>query len=96
MNLEHKAGIVSGAGRGIGRSVALLLATEGASVSFWLFGGSYGLSGKELCSAAATEYGWICSWNTTGVPNGSYALYSVASGAGGSGHSAGVSITVKN
>ena len=32
MNLEKKAGIVTGAGRGIGRAVALLLAEEGASV----------------------------------------------------------------
>jgi NAD(P)-dependent dehydrogenase (short-subunit alcohol dehydrogenase family) len=32
MNLEDKAGIVAGAGRGIGRSVALLMASEGASV----------------------------------------------------------------
>ena len=32
MNLEGKAGIVTGAGRGIGRAVALLMAKEGASV----------------------------------------------------------------
>jgi 3-oxoacyl-[acyl-carrier protein] reductase len=32
MNLEGKSGIVTGAGRGIGREVALLLAKEGASV----------------------------------------------------------------
>ena len=32
MNLEGKAGIVTGAGRGIGRGIALLMAREGASV----------------------------------------------------------------
>ena len=32
MNMSGKAGIVTGAGRGIGRAVAMLLAKEGASV----------------------------------------------------------------
>ena len=32
MNLEGKAGIVTGSGRGIGRSIAMLMAKEGASV----------------------------------------------------------------
>ena len=32
MNLEGKAGIVTGAGRGIGRGIALLMAREGAKV----------------------------------------------------------------
>ena len=32
MNLQGRAGIVTGAGRGIGREVALLLAEEGANV----------------------------------------------------------------
>jgi NAD(P)-dependent dehydrogenase (short-subunit alcohol dehydrogenase family) len=32
MNLEGKAGIVTGAGRGIGRAIALLMAKEGASI----------------------------------------------------------------
>ena len=32
MNLEGKSAIVTGAGRGIGREVALLLAAEGATV----------------------------------------------------------------
>ena len=32
MNLDGKAGIVTGAGRGIGRSIALLMSREGARV----------------------------------------------------------------
>jgi hypothetical protein len=45
---------------------------------------------------ALTYYGWVCSWNTTTVPNGSYTLVSEASGSGGSAFSPGVSITVHN
>src|SRR5262245_20359410 len=32
MNLEGKAGIVTGAGRGIGRGIAILMAREGAKI----------------------------------------------------------------
>ena len=42
-------------------------ASNATSVAFLLLGGSYGYSGKELCSATQTQYGWICSWNTTSV-----------------------------
>ena len=49
-----------------------------------------------LCTATPTYYGWLCSWNTTTVPNGSYVLVSEAFGAGGSAFSSGVSITVNN
>ena len=49
-----------------------------------------------LCTATLTYYGWVCSWNTTTVPNGSYALVSEAFRSGGSTFSSGVSITVNN
>ena len=72
-------------------------ASNATSVEFLLFGGTYGYSAPVVCTATATSYGWLCSWNTTTVPNGSYALVSEASGAGGSAFSStGVSITVKN
>ena len=71
-------------------------ATNASSVQFWLLGGSYGYSGKLLCSATLTYYGWVCSWNTTTVPNGSYALLSEATNTSGSAYSAGVSISVSN
>ena len=71
-------------------------ATNANSVEFLLFGGSYGYSAPVLCTAKPTYYGWLCSWNTTTVPNGSYSLLSEAFGAGGSTFSSGVSITVKN
>jgi hypothetical protein len=71
-------------------------ASNATSVEFLLFGGSYGFSAPVICTATLTLYGWVCSWNTTTVPNGSYTLVSYASGSGGSTASLGVSITVKN
>jgi YVTN family beta-propeller protein len=71
-------------------------ATNATSVKFLLFGGTYGYNAPVLCTATLTAYGWVCSWNTTTVPNGSYVLLSEASGAGGSAFSSGVSMTIKN
>ena len=71
-------------------------ATDATSVAFVLFGGSYGFLGQVLCIATPTIYGYLCSWNTTTVPNGSYTLLSVASNLAGSAFSSGVNITVKN
>ena len=71
-------------------------ATNATSVEFLLFGGSYGYNAPVVCTATLTYYGWLCSWNTTTVPNGSYALVSYASGAGASAFSSPISITVDN
>ena len=71
-------------------------ASNATSVQFLLFGGTYGLSGHVVGTASATIYGWVESWNTTTVPDGSYALFSDASGPGGSAVSSGVNITVDN
>jgi hypothetical protein len=71
-------------------------ASNATSVEFRLFGGSYGFNAPVLCTATPTYYGWLCSWNTTTVPNGTYALLSEAFGAGGSTFSSGVSITIDN
>ena len=71
-------------------------ASNATSVEFRLFGGSYGYNAPVLCTATTTAYGWLCSWNTTTVPNGSYALLSEAFGPGGSAFSSHVSMTVKN
>ena len=49
-----------------------------------------------LCTATRTYYGWLCNWNTTTVPNGSYVLLSEAFNASGSAFGPGVSITVEN
>jgi hypothetical protein len=71
-------------------------ASNATSVQFLLFGGTYGLSGHVVGTATASIYGWIDSWNTTTVPDGSYTLLSDASGPGGSAVSSGISITVDN
>ena len=71
-------------------------ASNATSVEFLLFGGSYGFSAPVICTATLTLYGWVCSWNTTAVPNGNYTLVSYASGPGGSTASAGIGVRVKN
>jgi hypothetical protein len=71
-------------------------ASNATSVEFWLFGGSYGYSGKMIGTATQTLYGWLYFWNTTTVPNGSYVLLSVAFNSSGHAFSPNVNITVTN
>jgi YVTN family beta-propeller protein len=71
-------------------------ASNAMSVEFRLFGGVYGYNAPVLCTATPTLYGWLCAWNTTTVPNGSYELLSEAINAFGSAFSSGVGVTVKN
>jgi alpha-tubulin suppressor-like RCC1 family protein len=66
-----------------------------SSVSFEITGGSF--TDQIISGATLTAYGWIGSWNTTTVPNGTYTLESMASFAGGvTGTSAPATITVDN
>jgi chitinase len=71
-------------------------ATNATSVQFLVFGGSFGFNAPVACTATGTMYGWLCGWNTTSVPNGSYTLVAQATGPGGSTYSAGVNVTVRN
>ena len=71
-------------------------ASNATSIEFRLFGGIYGYSAPVVCTATATLYGWLCAWNTTTVPNGSYVLLSEAFNSAGSTFSSGVSVTVDN
>jgi hypothetical protein len=71
-------------------------ATNATSVEFRLIGGTYGFSAPVICTATPTLYGWLCAWNTTTVPNGSYVLVSEALNGVRSTFSSGVSITVGN
>ena len=71
-------------------------ASNATSVEFLLLGGSYGFSGHVVGTATLTSFGWVYSWNTNTVANGSYVLLSEASNANASAFSPGVNITVKN
>ena len=69
-------------------------ASSASQVQYEVTGGS--LSDAVIATATPTIYGWLASWNTTNVPNGTYVLQSVASSGGLSGTSAGVTISVDN
>ena len=50
-----------------------------------------------IATATPSIYGWLATWKTTAVPNGTYTLQSVAAYGGGvSGTSSGITITVAN
>ncbi len=64
-------------------------------VEFHLTGGA--LNNALIATASLTSYGWIASWDTTTVADGTYTLYSVADDAAGkSGYSTGITVTVDN
>ena len=66
-----------------------------ASVQFVLTGGSYNKT--VIGTATATIYGYIATWNSTTVPDGTYTLQSVATDeAGNATTSAGIAIKVTN
>jgi DNA-binding beta-propeller fold protein YncE len=71
-------------------------ASNATSVEFRLFGGIYGYDAPVICTATPTYYGWLCSWNTTAVPNGTYYLMSEGFNPGGSAFSSGVEVTLSN
>jgi hypothetical protein len=70
------------------------IASNATSVEFVLFGGGYW--DHVIGTATPTYYGWLYSWNTKTVANGSYVLFSEAFNSGGSAFSPGVNITVTN
>jgi hypothetical protein len=65
------------------------------SVQFIVNGGS--LSNHVVGTATLTLYGWIAEWDTTGTPNGTYTLQSVATEVGGTtATSSALNVTVQN
>jgi mannan endo-1,4-beta-mannosidase len=66
-----------------------------SKVSFEITGGT--LNDQVISGSTPTIYGWLGSWNTTTVPNGTYTLQSVASYPNGvSTTSAPITLTVNN
>lgn len=64
-------------------------------VQFTLTGGT--LSHTVIATATSTSFGWLASWNSAAVPNGTYTLQSVASYGGEiSGTSPASTVTVSN
>jgi hypothetical protein len=75
---------------------ATAASTSGISkVEFHLTGGTY--SKTLIGTASATVYGYLLSWNSTTVPNGSYTLQSEAYGTNGTtAYSAAITVIVKH
>jgi hypothetical protein len=71
-------------------------ATAGATqVQFQLTGGT--LHNAAIATAAPSLIGWLASWNSTTVPNGTYTLQSVATFPGGdTATTPGITIVVNN
>lgn len=69
-------------------------AAGAAGVKFYLFGGS--CFGCLIGTAAPTIYGWIATWNSTMVSNGSYLVVAQATSGTSNANSQPVSITVAN
>jgi hypothetical protein len=65
------------------------------SVVFEVSGGT--LNDQVVATATPTVFGWVTKWNTTSVPNGTYALQSVATDAAASTQTSNpVTVTVNN
>jgi Bacterial Ig domain len=87
--------IIPSNGAKLSKTTALdATASNATSVRFLLFGGSHW--GLVIGTATPTIYGWITSWNTKTVANGSYILFSQAFNAGGSAISSPTNVIVKN
>ncbi len=94
--------VIPSTGASVQGASALLGAVASASngvkiskVQFVITGGSY--SQTVVGTATPTIYGYLDSWNTTSVPDGTYTLQSLATdAAGNSAYSSGIAITVNN
>lgn len=73
--------LIPSGGASVSGTSSLLDAGASANVTYVAFELSGGaINGEQLIATATpTYYGWLAQWNTTGVPDGTYELRSVAS-----------------
>ena len=92
--------LIPPAGASVSGTSSLLDASASANVTYVAFELSGGtINGEQLIATATpTYYGWLAEWDTTGVPDGTYQLQSVASYSRyfSGGTSAPITITVAN
>jgi len=90
--------VVPSSGATVSGTRVVLDATAFAGVTQVQFELSQGtVSDGMIATATPTIYGWLATWNTTTVPNGTYTLQSVATYAGGvSASSSPVTVSVNN
>ena len=81
-----------------GRTVLRATASDDVRVSkVEVHASGGGLSDTRIGTAKPTYYGWLFTWATTSLPNGTYNLTSVAfDGAGNSGRSADIGVAIQN
>jgi hypothetical protein len=85
----------NGASLGGSKTLDARASADATRVEFHATGGS--LSDALIGTATLTIYGWIASWDTTRVPDGTYSVTSLAFDAsGGTGRSPAISVTVDN
>jgi hypothetical protein len=72
--LPSNGASLSGGSSGLDASASPNVST----VTYELSGGPSNLNDQVIATGTPTYYGWLASWNTTTVPNGTYSLVSVA------------------
>jgi hypothetical protein len=66
-----------------------------SKIQYEITGGSY--ADSVIGTASASIFGWVYTWNTATVPNGTYTLQTVATDSlGGTGTSAGITVIIHN
>ena len=68
----------------VGRQYLVAMGTADFGVKSVVFDLSgQGSADAQICHAVPFQYGWVCSWDSTTVPNGTYTLRSMVTDAVG-------------